>query len=80
MTSYFIAGGTGAAGAANLSPAEQQMQITEKLICGLTLPELALWVGIIGTLTTMTLQFLNWRRLRKKDKESMQNKPSQPPR
>jgi len=66
---YVMSGGTGTAGAANIAK-EQILEIDPHTIIGFTLSEVALVIGIIGVFTTMLFQYLNYRNIKKANKDA----------
>ena len=65
VVSYLITGTTSGAGAARMAQ-EQMMQADPHVYLGFSLSEIALLMGIVGTIVTMTFQYLNYRNNKKK--------------
>lgn len=63
--SYLVSGGTGATGAARLAQ-EQAMYVDPHIYLGLSLSEVALLMGIVGTLATIAFQYLNYKNIKRK--------------
>ena len=70
--SYMLSGGTSLAGATTLEQAKQETvthSLEAHILWGMSLPEIALYIGIIGTIATMVFQFLNYRNNCAKNKK-----------
>ena len=68
-TSYFVAGTTAGVGAVR-SAQEQMLIVDPHIYLGFSLSEIALCMGILGTVVTMTFQYLNYLNNKKKNSES----------
>ena len=73
--SYILSGGTSATGAATLQQAGEeqtslaiQHSLESHILLGMSLSEIALYIGIIGTIATMIFQYLNYRNNKAKKK------------
>lgn len=67
ITSYVTAGGTATVGTITSTTAEHAHAMTAHPLFGHPLSEVAIVIGIIGTLSTMFFQALNYIRVRKMD-------------
>ena len=62
--SYILSGGTSATGAATFNQVDQAViphSLESHIMLGLSLPEIALYIGIVGTIATMIFQYLNYK-------------------
>lgn len=68
---YWISGGTSATGATQIVKNQIINKLPHDLYWGFTLSEIALVVGIAGTIATMVFQFLNYRHNKRMRAEAL---------